>query len=142
MAKKSLSFFFFGHLGLLSVGKLTNKLTQKSLLILVIGIYYDDLLSFTCKPGLCSPGWISLVFTRKKHEAHDHFLLSQSAHLPLRVTGVEFHLGENRRNHKTDRFEEHGFLVRRGQPFVVTVRTNRSMDYPNEKMHFKFSIGE
>ena len=42
---------------------------------------------------------------------------------PLEVVKVDSNIEENRRAHHTDRYEESGLIIRRGQTFSLTVTT-------------------
>lgn len=63
----------------------------------------------------------------------------------LLVKDVDFHVTENCKNHHTDQFHivENGTLViRRGQPFMVTLSFNEDFDASKHELKFMFLIGE
>ena len=45
----------------------------------------------------------------------------------LEVVSVDLHKEENSSSHHTDSFQHSGLVVRRGQPFTISVTTNKSM---------------
>lgn len=63
----------------------------------------------------------------------------------LLVKDVDFHVTENCKNHHTDQFHivENGTLViRRGQPFMVTLSFNEEFDASKHELKFMFLIGK
>lgn len=63
----------------------------------------------------------------------------------LMVKDVNLHVPENCKNHHTDQFylaENRSLVIRRGQPFMITITFNEEFDESKHDLKFKFLIGE
>lgn len=63
----------------------------------------------------------------------------------LVVTDIDYHLHENVRHHHTEQFDlaQNGqLIVRRGQPFMLTIHFNEEYDESKHSLKFIFQIGD
>ncbi|XP_035678619.1 protein-glutamine gamma-glutamyltransferase K-like isoform X1 [Branchiostoma floridae] len=60
---------------------------------------------------------------------------------PLKLTNIDFLNDENGRAHHTDEFEEHN-VVRRGQPFTVELRFEKTYDEGEDKLKVELHFGD
>lgn len=54
---------------------------------------------------------------------------------------VDLHLDETRKLHHTDMFTKQGLIVRRGQPFTVSVQFDHSIDLSRDRLVFQVAAG-
>ena len=57
------------------------------------------------------------------------------------ATGVNLHIDVNGRLHHTDKFEHPNLIVRRGQPFELTVTFSRAFDASKDTIILQFAVG-
>ncbi len=80
----------------------------------------------------------------RKHMKYCSILFSQNNVLgvELKIENVDFHLENNRRNHRTNGYDDDSLIVRRGQEFSITVNVNRAVDTDKEKVSLRFKTGQ